>query len=134
MKLKFQKDKNFFIETKKKKEKNLLKIMIFFLIIIYLLIFFLIIFDLVNKRKSTNEKDVKKLEPNIVLGRKKNKYVIPKIIRSPPLIRTKKFPESESEEFLEEKVEKIVESAIHFYESKDNRSKFKTRNDLIYDI
>ena len=134
MKLKFQKDKNFFTKTKKKNEKNLLKIMIFFLIIIYLLIIFLIIIEWVNKKDSTDEKEVKKLEPNIVHGGKNDKHPIPQIIHPPPLIRTKPFPESESELFLEEKIEKIDESAVHFYENKENRKKYKSRNDLIYDI
>ena len=134
MKLKYQKDKNFFNKTKKKKEKNLLKIMIFILIIIYLLLIFLIIIEWTNKKGSTDEKEIKKLEPNIVHRGKYNKHPIPQIIHPPPLIRAKSFPESESEVFLEEKIEKIDESAVHFYEDKENGKKYKSRNDLIYDI
>ena len=134
MKLKFQKDNNFFTKKKKKKEKNLLKIMIFFLIIIYILIIFLIIVEWANKRNSTNENNTKKLEPNIAHGRKNNKHDIPQIIRSPPLIKTKKFPESEYEPFLEEKIEKIVELAKDFYENKKDANKYKSINVLIYDI
>ncbi len=61
-------------------------------------------------------------------------FLITQIIHPPPLIRAKSFPESESEVFLEEKIEKIDESAVHFYEDKENGKKYKSRNDLIYDI
>ena len=134
MKLKFQKENNIFSKTKNKKEKNLLKIMIFFLIIIYLLIFFLIIFEWANKGDTTIGKKVNNLVPNIVHGGKNKKHPIPQIIHPPPIITTKKFDESESTQFLERKIEKIDKSSEHFYEIKENGNKFESKNDLIYDI